>query len=170
MESLTLEQAYYAGELVAAVIVIISIFYLAAQVKQSTRATRLQTTHDMTTQFVNALGNLSHNEGLSNIYQRGMHDGLSNLNKDEQVRFILLLSSFFRSVDELHYQHAEAVLDEEVWEGMKHNFDLAFQYRGYQEVWKLRKGLHSKRVQKYYDEIVAQGPSSENLLYPDIDK
>ena len=50
METLTLEQAYYMGELLAAVIVIISIFYLAAQVKHSTRATQLQTTHDMTMQ------------------------------------------------------------------------------------------------------------------------
>jgi hypothetical protein len=39
MESLTLEQAYYIGELIAAIVVIMSVVYLALQVNQSNIST-----------------------------------------------------------------------------------------------------------------------------------
>ena len=113
---------------------------------------------------------MAHNEGLSNIYNRGLQSGLKSLDKDEQVRFILLLSSFFRSVDQLHYQHAEKMLDEEAWKGMKRHFDLAFQYAGFQEVWNLRKETYSDRIQDYYDKIVAQGPVKGDVLYSDANE
>ena len=39
MESLTLEQTYYIGELVGVLVVIISLIYVGLQVKQNTNAT-----------------------------------------------------------------------------------------------------------------------------------
>ena len=41
METLTLEQAYYIAQMVAAVILVLSVVYLALQVHQNTHAMRL---------------------------------------------------------------------------------------------------------------------------------
>ena len=41
METLTLEQSYYIAQVVAAVILVLSVIYLALQVRQNTHAMRL---------------------------------------------------------------------------------------------------------------------------------
>ncbi len=41
MESLTLEQAYYIGELIAAIVVIILSIYLALQIRASNQASMI---------------------------------------------------------------------------------------------------------------------------------
>ena len=64
METLTLEQTYYIGELIAAVMVIISIFYLAMQVKQNGRSLRIQTVHDLSSQFKEAQSAIAHDKEL----------------------------------------------------------------------------------------------------------
>ncbi len=45
METLTLEQMYYIGELVAAFVVLISLVYMAIQLRQNTNAIKLGTAH-----------------------------------------------------------------------------------------------------------------------------
>ena len=51
METLTLEQAYYIGELVASFVVLISLVYMAIQLRQNTNAIRLGTAHAVAEEF-----------------------------------------------------------------------------------------------------------------------
>ena len=51
MEPLTLEQAYYIGELIAAFVVIVSVIYLALQVRQNTQVILTSNTHNISTYF-----------------------------------------------------------------------------------------------------------------------
>ena len=67
METLTLEQAYYIGELFGVVAVVTSLIYLAIQLRQNTKSIRLGTLHDNTTLWVRIMNMHGHSQEACNL-------------------------------------------------------------------------------------------------------
>jgi hypothetical protein len=130
METLTLEQAYYIGELLAAFMVIVSIFYLAMQVKQSNISTRLDSLQEISLGFNAVYQSLSENRDLADIYQRGIYD-FDQLDRLEKMRFIVLLNRVLRIIYEMYYQRQTGVLESKAWRVFLRPFQDAFQTPGF---------------------------------------
>ena len=64
METLTLEQAYYIGELVAAFVVLISLVYMAIQLRQNTNAIKLGTAHAVAEEFRGMFSLIASTQGI----------------------------------------------------------------------------------------------------------
>ena len=76
MESLTLEQAYYIGELVGVVVVIASLIFVGLQIRQNTEVSRLtaaQAYADVDNAFV---GIINTSQNLADILHRGSEEEL----------------------------------------------------------------------------------------------
>jgi hypothetical protein len=86
------------GELVGAVAVVLSLIYLATQIRQNTQATRAASYEDVAQGVRAFMALIANDEGVADIYLRGAatSDQLAPL---EQVRFEMLLGHFFANFD-----------------------------------------------------------------------
>lgn len=103
------------AQLVSAVSVVISLIYLAAQIRQNTRAVRNSTHHALTVTRLDYIALVAQNPDLSHILRVGMHD-LSRLDEDERQRFHLIMYYLFSAGENFYYQNRQGQLDEEQWE------------------------------------------------------
>ena len=94
METLTLEQMYYIGELLAAVVVIVSVIYLALQVRQNAISTRLNTLAEINAGFKSFYQSIGENRDLADIYMRGLSN-FEGLDRLEKMRFKIFIRRAF---------------------------------------------------------------------------
>jgi hypothetical protein len=67
METLSLEQIYYLGQIIAAGAVVITLIYVGLQVKQNTHAVNLATAHNVSESLRDSQALIVQNEGLCDI-------------------------------------------------------------------------------------------------------
>jgi hypothetical protein len=103
------------AQVVSALSVVISLIYLAAQIRQNTRAVRNATHHELTVTRLDYITLVAQNPDLSRILRVGMQD-LSQLNEDERQRFHLIMYYLFSAGENFYYQHRQGQLDAEQWE------------------------------------------------------
>ena len=94
------------GEVVGAAGVILSLLYLAVQIRGEARAKRAAAVHDQSDAYRDFLQTLANNEELAAIYLRGIRD-FSSLKDAELVRFHSALGFLFRVFDEAFFQWKE---------------------------------------------------------------
>ena len=92
MESLTLEQVYYIGELVAAVVVIVSLIYLALQVKASNQISLIDSLATFSPRYDRCLEFLTIPENAK-LYLAAA-DNYEDLDDEQKLRY----RSFFQQL------------------------------------------------------------------------
>ena len=153
METLTLEQAYYVGELISALIVVISIIYLAVQVRQNTKAIRLSNYQSVSASWTPTLDLIAGSEQVADIYKRGLHT-FDTLSEIEQVRFRALAAHMLRIINEPYEQMLEGAMRKGVWDGFRRTIIDLMHTSGMQVVWSYRKHWYSKDFQNFIDDII----------------
>ncbi len=114
------------GEFIGAIGVVLSLFYLAIQIRQNTRQLEQNTRSVRSSSFHAAsiavgsyISPIAENEALAEILDRGM-DGES-LTRTDQTRFDALLSRLFAAYEVLFYQHRDSLVGPELWESRARN-------------------------------------------------
>ena len=149
------------GEVVGATGVILSLLYLAYQIKGDARAKRAATVHDQSNAYRDFLQTLSTDEDLANIYLRGLRD-TTELDEAELVRFLSALGFLFRVFDEAYYHWHDGDLDEHVWHGFSAPIRDMLAYPGVIDYWNMRCGWYSTLFRDYVDTEIANA-GSQNL-------
>ncbi|MGD8416350.1 MAG: hypothetical protein PVH91_04780 [Pseudomonadales bacterium] len=109
------------GEFLGAIAVVVTLVYLAIQVRHSKVATEANTKSlNLQAYQTWQAANLQINLGLSNpaqseIYMRGAGDS-SNLTFETQVSFAQMNLTIFQMAQSADYQYRSGLLDEELWE------------------------------------------------------
>jgi hypothetical protein len=134
------------GEVVGAAGVIISLLYLAVQIRGDARAKRAATTHDLSVATADALLAIADNSGLAEVYFRGIHDH-SSLNGAELPRFSALLGHLCRMWEDQFFQWSEGHLDPRVWRGLEAAIGDFFSFPGVRDWWKTRSHWYSEQFQ-----------------------
>jgi len=106
------------GQLVGALAVVISLIYLAREVRSNARATR-QAAMRATLDNFNRLGQqLTQHSDLAGLYYRGLDD-FESLEGVDRARFSWFMHQIFRNVEDVYHQHLEGHLDPRVWRGLE---------------------------------------------------
>lgn len=88
METLTLEQAYYIGELIAAVAVIISLIYVAKEIRQNTNMLRINSSREFVRWNTDLVEPLSSQREVCENWMKGDSD-LDSLDEVDKQRAML---------------------------------------------------------------------------------
>ena len=158
MESLTLEQAYYIGELIAAFVVIVSVIYLALQVRQNTQVIITTNTHNISSAINSIMDMITNNGEVADIYRRGSVS-YNSLDDTEQIRFRTLALHFFRILKEGFVHMQVGTLSGDSWDSFKKPFIDILQLPGIQTVWSARRHWYEKDFQNHVDELIARSES-----------
>jgi len=113
---ITLQDLGNLGEILGAVGVIVSLLYLAIQIRQNTRSLRASTYQAFSESFRDFRNLLIGNERLGAVWGRGLRSR-SELAEPERARFDALLMNFLRGVEVSFYQEANGLLDSEFYKG-----------------------------------------------------
>jgi len=120
------------AEVVSAVGVIVSLIYVAAQVRHNTRAVRSATHHALVTTRLDYVALVADNPELSRIVRVGSED-YGRLDRDERHRFGLVMYYSFSAGENFYYQYRQGALDQEQWQRWCETLRVYFAQPGIRE-------------------------------------
>lgn len=130
------------AELVAALAVVISLLYLALQVREGTEAARTSTYESIVSDFGALNRVIASSPDLATLFVRGQED-YSALSADERARVSQLFFVCFHNFENMYYQYRKGYLEEDVWQGWR-RLMLAYHARpGFQLWWSMRSQVFS---------------------------
>jgi hypothetical protein len=144
------------GEAVGAAGVIISLLYLAVQIRGDARAKRVATTHEQAVVRANILLTISGNPDLAELFFRGSQN-FAAINGAEVPRFGALLSHAFGIWEDQYFQWCEGHLDPRVWHGIETSLGDFCALPGLQAWWKTRSHWFNEEFQALVRGKIAEG-------------
>jgi hypothetical protein len=140
------------GQIVGALAVVISLIYLASEVRSSARATRLAAMRSMSDAFNRFAQQLVEHPNLTELYYRGIHD-FESLEGADLVRFSALINQAFRNLEEAYYLRSEGHVDLRLWLGFETITRDVIGYPGIQAWWRLRSHWFSEEFVKHINQL-----------------
>jgi hypothetical protein len=157
---LTLQDLGSVGEFLGSVGVIISLIYLAVQIRQNTRSVRAATQQAFVDVNASFAGLLLHNEHMARVYRIGISRH-SELSEDERVQFDMLMVTYFRNMQNLFHQHQRGMLESEVWEGSRRNMLWYIRQAGVRAWWETRRRMFSSEFCEFLEGGASAPPARE---------
>ena len=130
------------GEIVGATGVIISLVYLAVQIRHSTKESELSTIHNISESYTAFMQEVAGNAELSKIWDTGLTN-FSALNRDEVVRFVIIIGMVGRILDDAYLQFTSKRIGLEVWRSYENILVMAAKSDGFGEYWTRRRDMHT---------------------------
>ena len=156
---MTLQDWGALGELIGGVAIIVSLIYVASQIRQSTKAARAATSQAFTDQYMRAVSRLQ-DPGFSEIYWRGL-GGLHNLQGGEKPAFVSWIAMLLRLLESFYYQEKEGALDSRLFGPWSNAFIDIFGCEGPSEVLEIRKHWFDAQFIEYFQDRLAKAAPKE---------
>ncbi|MBD1930427.1 MULTISPECIES: hypothetical protein [Cyanophyceae] len=135
-------------DIVQTIAVVVSLIYVAIQVREGTRAAKGATYQSIITAFAEIESRISQDAEVAGLYGSGQAN-IDNLNETEKARFNELMYSLFNLYENLHYQYNNKLLEEELWAGWCQNMRDHLAQPGVAAWWKSKNYLYAKSFCKY---------------------
>jgi hypothetical protein len=103
------------SEVVGAIAIVITLIYLAQQLRQNTKAIKSatwQATQDAEQRFD---GMIASDSLMAELFDRGMEQGLGSVQKGERTRLWLIQKQLLDLYQTHHYHYENGIIDEDLW-------------------------------------------------------
>ena len=130
------------GEFLSSIAVIISLIYLAIQIKKNTETERTSTYQSVVSDFGALNGRMASTPELSYLIVRAL-ENFSDLNPDEKARASQILFACFHYFENMYYQYRKGYLEKEVWLGWERIMLSYYARPGFQSWWAIRRDVFS---------------------------
>jgi hypothetical protein len=106
------------AEMLGAAAVVMSVLYLAAQVRSGTRQAKLDATRELATRIseISLAVATSREMGALLLNGGGAYEGLDEV---DRVRFRGLMNALFRGLEQQYFLRIESALDDEAWSAVE---------------------------------------------------
>ena len=145
------------GELVGALAVLITLIYLAHQIRQNTRAVRLESRNTLQQAFSHVASLMANSPDIAELFLKGCKDYRA-LSLADRLRFSSVLQNLLFSIELQHMQFKEEVNEVS---GME-RIESLFKYTGVQDWWGQNKGLFRPTFVGAVESVFAQTPRNES--------
>jgi len=137
------------GEIVGAAGVVVSLVYLAAQIRNQNRESRLAAMHEISSGFRVATSKLL-DSGLTGIFVKAIED-FESLTDEERLKLIVGVTAIFRAWEEAFIQHDIGHLDDRAWKPMLSYYTFILSAPSARRVWEMRKEHFDDRFREFVD-------------------
>jgi hypothetical protein len=137
------------GEFIGAIAVVVTLIYLAVQMRQNTNALKLNSARSVTEELQDMLALVASNQELSEILVAAA--GGSELQGAQRVRYYTYTHNLVRVYENAFLQLQSGVIDQAHWEGMTRMMIDFTSGAGFQSYWLNRKHWVSDEFQEYMD-------------------
>ena len=139
------------GEIVGASAVVISLIYLATQIKGQSRESRIASIHEVVEAFRIAITSFQ-DPGRAIVYTKAL-SGFDDLDDAERLQFISMVQGLLRVWEEAYYQFEENRLDQRMWSAMLRQYADLMSAHGFQRVWEIRKHTYSDEFRQFVEKL-----------------
>lgn len=147
---MTLNDLANLGQVIGALAVVVSLFYVASQIRQNTNAVRSATAQTVHEHFANWYHLIAADAELAQIAANGLRD-YSSLSEQERVRFIATLMSFLSYSQNAFLKWREGLLRPALWLGWEQVMMNLFGAPGGKALWKERSYLFGEEFRSYIE-------------------
>jgi len=153
------------SQLVGSIAVVVSVLYLAVQLRSSTRVARVAAMDAAAAALRDVTKPFMENAELARIWRTGL-ENLETLSPDEQARFFHAAHQFLKALETIHYHYVYGLLDPQLWAGWR---DLLHHYiacPGIRFYLTRLNAVFSERFRKFISELepLEQRMTVGNLL------
>ncbi len=137
------------GEIVGAVAVVASLVYLATQIRNQNRESRLAAMHEVSSDFRETTSMILDRD-LARIFVKAI-ESFESLTDEELLRLLLLITTIYRSWEEAFIRHDIGHLDSRAWKPMLSYYTLIASTPPARKVWEMRKEHFDDRFRDFVD-------------------
>ena len=155
---MSLEALAYLGEVIGAVAVVISLIYLAVQIRQSTQAQRTENYTRALERVANMQALWSQDESLSVLLAKGADD-ISRLSPPERIRFTYAFLEAFGAFEFMYHAYQDGVIPEKVWSRWSVTVAWWLSTPGVRDWWYNLPVTFTADFTEFVEKILADNPS-----------
>jgi hypothetical protein len=123
------------AELLGAIGVIVSLLYLATQIRQNTRSVRMASQHDLMSEFRANVRALTQDPELGELFRNGLQDP-EELSEADRARFGTQVASAVQIYEELYSHYRAGLVERDFWESRKQNLFYYMSLPGVSAWWR----------------------------------
>ncbi len=147
---MTLQDLGSIGEFVAAIATLVTLVYLAAQIRQNTRSVRTSAFQEASRDLAECIDHLSRDPELCRIYLAGAQD-FESLTRDERLRFSIYFTGVMRRYENLLYQTREGTVARDAWVGVREAARQTFSQPGVMTWWKRSRDMFNPELRDFIE-------------------
>jgi hypothetical protein len=138
------------AQLIAAIGVILSLFYLAVQIRQNTRSQRSVVVDSLTRSLINLIGPQGYDPELTRGFVSATEDW-HGASEEDRLRAIAVLFITFKLFENAWFQLRQGTLDLEQWEAWDLHIRVYFHRPGVKTWWSLRRAMFVAGFRDYLE-------------------
>ena len=148
------------GEFLGGIAVVVSLVYLASQIRQNSKLLRASTA-SVIMEGVNAVsGRMVDDPEVARIYFTGCEDR-NSLSESDRQRFDPMMTMIFGAWDQEYDFFRDDVMSERAWKRARRALIYATQLRGIRQWWKdWGRSLYGGEFQDYVDGLIREGEAA----------
>lgn len=140
------------SQLIGSIAVVISVLYLAVQLRSSTRVARVAAMDAAAAALRDVTKPLMENAELAKLWRTGL-ENLEALSAEDQARFFHAAHQFLKALETIHYHYVYGLLDPQLWAGWKELLHHYVATPGLQFYLARRSAVFSERFRKFIFEL-----------------
>lgn len=152
-----LESLANLGEIIGAIAVVVSLIYLAVQVRQNTQAQRTENFSRALDRVAAMQAALSQDSEASVIFSKGVADP-SNLRPRERMQFTWAMYELFGAFEFMFLASKTNSIPEEVWRRWSAAVAFWLSFSGVQTWWKMRPIPFTDSFSSYIESLLENNP------------
>jgi hypothetical protein len=145
------------GDFLGGVGVVITLIYLAAQIRQNTTSSRTESYQAAVAAISDWTRHVGTSPASSRIVEAGSRD-FAALSPEERVQFNLIMAALVRNLENIHFQFMHGAIDESTWSGWANRTHSLLEPGGARAWWRTQEAAYSPEFRRFVDE---QKPSDD---------
>lgn len=146
------------GDFLGGIGVVITLLYLASQIRQNTMSIRMSAFLEAQRDVAAALDGISADPELIRIYFDGNRD-FESFSKEDRRRYGAFMAGLFRRYETLLYQTRLGNIDSSQWEGVRTELRNTFRYPGARAWWSAGQDSFNRELRDFINhEILRSQP------------
>ena len=152
------------GDFIGGFGVVVTVIYLAYQVRQNTASTRSATYQSVVADVSEWTLQLGLNPESARIYITGI-EKLETLSREERAQFNFILASVIRHFENIHFQYLSGAIDHDIWDGWSSRILGVLGKPGVKIWWDSQKSVFSNDFQSFVDEAPATANRTDQFEF-----
>lgn len=150
METFNMQVFELIANTIGTVAVLLTVVYLALQIKRSTAATYSQTYQNATQALGEMAAICGESKEKAQLFSVGMTEP-KKLDEAEYLQFAYLGVSLFRRYENVFFQYKQGMIDDDFWLGHRDNLLWFFHQAGTQIWWQERRSGFSRSFRDFLE-------------------
>ncbi len=157
---MTLNELGSLGEFISGLAVVVTLIYLALQIRHNTRAVRSSMHQDMVESTLRIAESVSDNPDVGRIVLKANED-YDGLTKEEFVRFEAYAERVFGNFESVFYSYRNSMIEQDLWESWEASYLADISRTAMRRFWHEDRPMHLRDYMEFIDQFYRKNPASE---------